>query len=104
VLSVVVEEAAAQAVALPLGCVVADGLRSVVFVQDVSNGNRFHRREVVLGASDGDWVEVKGVDSGAVVVLTGAYELKLATPSAAGSNKKAAGHFHADGVFHEAKH
>jgi cobalt-zinc-cadmium efflux system membrane fusion protein len=104
VLSVVVEEAAAHAIALPLGCVVSDGLRSVVFVQDASNGTRFHRREVVLGVSDGDWVEVKGVEAGAVVVLTGAYELKLATPSAAGSNKKAAGHFHADGVFHEAKH
>jgi hypothetical protein len=104
VLSVVVEEPSPEAVAVPLGCVVADGLRSVAFVRDASDMDRFHRREVILGVSDGDWVEVKGIDAGAVVVLTGAYELKLAAPSATGSNKKAAGHFHADGVFHEAKH
>lgn len=104
VLSVVVEESSPEAVAVPLGCVVTDGLRSVVFVREAADGNRYHRREVVLGVSDGDWVEVKGVEAGAVVVLAGAYELKLAAPSATDANKKAAGHFHADGVFHEAKH
>lgn len=104
VLSVLVEEPSPGAVAVPLGCVVTDGLKSVVFVRDASESSRFHRREVILGVSDGDWVEVKGIDAGSVVVLAGAYELKLAAPSATGTNKKAAGHFHADGVFHEGKH
>jgi multidrug efflux pump subunit AcrA (membrane-fusion protein) len=103
VLSAVVEESVADAVAVPLGSVVTDGLQSVVFVRDAANKNLFHRREVVPGVGDGDWVEVKGVSAGDEVVLNGSYELKLATPSAAGGNK-AAGHFHADGNFHEAKH
>lgn len=103
VLSAVVEESAADAVAVPLGSVVTDGLKSVVFVRDAANKNLFHRREVVPGVGDNDWVEVKGVNAGSEVVLNGAYELKLATPSAAGGNK-AAGHFHADGKFHEGEH
>jgi hypothetical protein len=35
--------------------------------------------------------------------LDGAYELKLAAPSS-GTTQRAAGHFHADGQFHEGEH
>ncbi len=102
VLSVPVEESAKGAIAVPAGCVVADGLRSVVFVRDAAAAGRYRVCEVVVGASDGDWTEVAGVEEGATVVHHGAYELKLVAPSAA--PRKAAGHFHADGQFHEGAH
>jgi hypothetical protein len=103
VLSVVVEESAPESVALPQACVVLDGLKNVVFVRDGKDDDRFLKYEVALGAGDGEWVEVKGLEAGAAVVLEGAYELKLASP-ASGGQKKAAGHFHADGQFHEGGH
>lgn len=103
VLSVIVEEGKPESLALPQACVVNDGLKSVVFVRDAHDADRFIKREVVTGATDGDWVEVTGLEAGATVVLDGAYELKLAAPSAS-APKKAAGHFHADGQFHEGKH
>jgi biotin carboxyl carrier protein len=105
VLTVVVEERADARVALPRACVVMDGLNSVVFMRDATDadGDRFLKVDVTLGATDGEWVEVEGLAEGAVVVLDGAYELKLAAPSS-GGQKKAAGHFHADGQFHEGTH
>lgn len=103
VLNVIVAESAPASLALPQGCVVTDGLRRVVFVRDEKDPDRFLKVDVTLGAGDGDWVEVQGIEAGASVVLDGAYELKLASP-AEGGQKKAAGHFHADGQFHEGKH
>lgn len=103
VLSVVVEESEPESIALPQACVVSDGLKRAVFVRDAKDGDRFLTVEVTLGASDGEWVEVRGLAAGAAVVLEGAYELKLASP-ASGGEKKAAGHFHADGQFHEGEH
>ncbi|MDD4101418.1 MAG: efflux RND transporter periplasmic adaptor subunit [Kiritimatiellae bacterium] len=103
VLSVVTTESVPESVALPLACVVADGLRSIVFVRDEQDPERFFARTVELGTSDGDWVEVAGVESGSTVVLDGAQELKLALP-AQGALQRAVGHFHADGQFHEGEH
>ncbi len=104
VLNVVVEQSAAGSVAIPRACVVPDGLRSVVFVRDEKDADAFIREEVVLGADDGEWVEVQGLAAGVSVVLDGAYELKLAAPSASASAPKKAGHFHADGQFYEDSH
>jgi len=104
ILSMVTEQSASESLAVPLACVVPDGLRSVVFVRDVKNHNAFTKNEVVLGASDGDWVEVQGIAAGASVVLNGAYELKLTAPSASSAAPKKAGHFHADGQFYEDSH
>ncbi len=104
VLNVVVEQSAAGSVAIPRACVVPDGLRSVVFVRDEKDADAFIRKEVVLGADDGEWVEVQRLAAGASVVLDGAYELKLAAPSASASAPKKAGHFHADGQFYEDSH
>ncbi len=103
VLSVVTTESEPESLALPLACVVADGLRSIVFVRDEQDLDRFYARAVELGASDGDWVEVTGVEAGSTVVLAGAQELKLALP-AQGAQQRAVGHFHADGQFHEGEH
>ena len=103
VLSVAVAASAPEQIALPEACVVTDGLRQIVFVRDPHDAQRLIKREVALGASDGDWVAVEGVTAGEAVVLDGAYELKLAAPSA-GTSQRAAGHFHADGQFHEGEH
>ena len=104
VLSVVVEQSAAGSVAVPLACVVPDGLRRVVFVRDEKDPDAFTRTEVALGADDGEWVDVKGLAAGKTVVLDGAYELKLTAPSATSAAPKKAGHFHADGQFYEDSH
>lgn len=104
ILSVTVEQSAADSVAVPLACVLPDGLRRVLFARDEKDPDRFVKKEVVLGADDGEWVEVQGVAAGTTVVLDGAYELKLATPSAASAAPKKAGHFHADGQFYEDTH
>jgi hypothetical protein len=87
-------------VAVPRGCVLRDGLKSVVFVRDPKNPDRIVRAEIELGPDDGRWIAATGIEAGASVVLDGAYELKLST---SGQQKKA-GHFHADGVFCEGKH
>ncbi len=103
VLSVVTAENVPENVAVPLSCIVRDGLRSIVFVRDAKDQERFSACEVELGANDGDWAEVKGLESGTIAVMKGAHELKLALP-AQGTQQRAAGHFHADGQFHEGKH
>lgn len=103
VLNVLVEESAPESVAVPRTCVVMDGLQSVVFVRDAQDAGRFLKVEVEPGATDGEWVEAKGLVAGMAVVQDGAYELKLAF-SSSGGQKKATGHFHADGQFHEGEH
>jgi len=103
VLSVVIAESAPEQIALPEACVVTDGLQSIVFVHDPHDAQRLIRRGVTLGARDGGWVAVEGVAAGEAVVLDGAYELQLAAPSS-GTTRRAAGHFHADGQFHEGEH
>jgi multidrug efflux pump subunit AcrA (membrane-fusion protein) len=104
VLSVIVEQSAAGSVAVPLACVVPDGLRRVVFVRDEKDPDAFTRTEVALGADDGEWVDVQGLAAGMTVVRDGAYELKLTAPSATSAAPKKAGHFHADGQFYEDSH
>jgi len=102
VLNVIIEAADEHTVAVPLSCIVEDGLERVVFVRDADDDETFIRTEVTLGTSDGEWVEVSGIEAGAAIVLHGAYELRLAMPG--GAREKASGHFHADGQFHEGKH
>ena len=89
--------------ALPSRCIVSVGLQPTVFVRDPHNAERFIATPVVPGASGGGWTIVEGLPSGhCEIVSEGAYELKLALPSAGDS--KSAGHFHADGTFHEGEH
>jgi multidrug efflux pump subunit AcrA (membrane-fusion protein) len=61
----------------------------VAFVQ--KSGEAFERRTLVLGARDGDFVEVKsGLAEGERVVTLGAYDVRLAATAPA-----AIGHGHA---------
>lgn len=79
-----------EAIAIPASSVLDDGGMSVVFV--MTGGESFERRQVRLGARDGDWVEVvDGLTPGSRVVSRGAYLVKLA---ASGTAQIGHGHAH----------
>lgn len=95
---VVYKPSATPELAIPLRCVVQDGLEKIVFVRDSANRDKAIRTTPALGPSDGRWIVIyDSVMEGSEVVLDGVYELKLT-----GSGKAPkGGHFHADGTFHE---
>ncbi|HQT00642.1 MAG: hypothetical protein B7Y26_00955 [Hydrogenophilales bacterium 16-64-46] len=71
-----------EAVAIPASSVLDEGGLAVVFV--MTGGESFERRQVRLGARDGDWVEVlDGLTPGQRVVSRGAYLVKLASTGTA---------------------
>lgn len=88
------------AAAIPVGAILQDDLQKIFFRRDPEDPDKAIRMEADLGISDGNWVAVEsGIKSGDEVVLGGAYQLKLA----GGGKASKAGHFHADGTFHEGK-
>jgi hypothetical protein len=96
---VVIDETAHPEKAIPLSCVVTDGIEKVFFLRDRKDPDQAVRMTADLGVSDGRWVVVRsGLKAGDEVVLDGAYELKL---TGAGKSEEG-GHFHSDGTFHEA--
>jgi len=103
-LRVVVDESATESIAIPEAAVVMEGLKRVVFIP--RSVEQMEKREITLGVSDGTWVEVFGVNAGERVVVDGVYQLASAAPTSEGGTpaRKAAGHFHADGVYHEGAH
>ena len=84
--------------AVPVSSVVRDELQRILFRRDPNNADKVIRIAGEFGLSDGRWIEIKrDVVEGDEVVLGGVYELKLT-----GSGKPTgAGHFHADGTWHE---
>jgi hypothetical protein len=87
-----------EGLAIPLSAVVRDGVAPIIFRRDPRNPDKVIRLDADLGVSDGRWIEIKsGVREGDEIVLTGNYQLMLAT---SGSAPKG-GHFHPDGTFHE---
>ncbi|MBX3373676.1 MAG: hypothetical protein KF817_07565 [Phycisphaeraceae bacterium] len=93
--------ASAGGLAIPLSCVVRDGLTPVIFRRDPADPDRVIRLEADLGIDDGRWVIVEsGVRAGDEIVLDGAYQLLLATSGTATRG----GHFHADGTWHADPH
>lgn len=96
----VTDETERPHIAVPSRSIVTIGLQPTVFIRDAHDAGRYVAVPVTPGVSGGGWTAVEGLPSGSCeVVSEGAYELKLALPSAGGS--KSAGHFHADGTFHE---
>lgn len=86
-----------EELAVPLSCVIQDGLTKVFFRRDPNNPDQVIRMEADLGIDDGRWVVVEsGVREGDEVVGDGVYQLMVAT---SGTIQKG-GHFHADGTFH----
>jgi membrane fusion protein, heavy metal efflux system len=71
-----------EGVVIPATAVLDDNGRAIVFVQ--AEGERFERREVVIGGRDGDLVLVRsGVRAGERVVSGAAYQVRLASLSTA---------------------
>jgi hypothetical protein len=89
--------------AIPSKCIVSVRLQPTVFMKDPHDAERFIAIPVIPGASGGGWTAVEGLSPHkSEIVCEGAYELKLALPSAGA--KKESGHFHADGTFHTGEH
>ena len=99
----VTDESETPVVAVPSACIVRVGLDPTVFVRDEHDEDRFLAVKVAPGRTNGGWTEVKGLpdDDDLEIVKEGAYELKIALAAQSGSAP--AGHFHADGTFHEGK-
>ncbi|MDJ0740165.1 MAG: efflux RND transporter periplasmic adaptor subunit [Gammaproteobacteria bacterium] len=90
-----------EELAIPLRAVIEDGLERVFFRRDPNDPDAVIRTVADLGPSDGRWVTVySGVGENDEVVVDGVYQLKLATTG----QQVEAGHFHADGTFHEGEH
>ncbi len=99
--TIVTGKSAAEAFAVPSKAIVLNGVEPIVFVKDEDEDGAFLALPVTPGVSANGWTEISGIeDDDTLVVVEGAYELKLAL-EAQGGKKEAAGHFHADGTFHE---
>lgn len=85
-------------VSIPDSAVVKVGVDDVVFVE-VSEG-KFAMVKVHAGTSRRGLTRFRA-HPGQKIVVKGGYELKYLIPG--DGEKKKAGHFHADGVFHEGK-
>jgi len=97
-LELVLDETEDPELAIPVSAVIQDGLDKVFFRRDPDNPDIATRIEADLGLSNGKWVVIEsGAKAGDEVVVQGVYELKLATAA----TPEKAGHFHADGTFHE---
>ena len=83
---------------VPSAAVFRDGVTPSVFVRDEHDADLFVVKPIIPGRSVGGWVAVTGLDADDEVVSQGVYELRHALPAI--GEKKAAGHFHADGTFH----
>ena len=96
----VTNESESPVAAVPTAGIVRIGLQPTVFVRDEDDRSRFLALPVVPGLTNGGWTAVTGLpdDDDLEIVTDGAYELRLALSSPAANP---AGHFHADGTFHE---
>ncbi len=84
--------------AIPVGSVIQDGVKKILFRRDPKNPDKVIRMDADLGVSDGRWVVVQsGLRAGDEVVLDGIYQLMLATSTSAAKG----GHFHPDGTWHD---
>ena len=84
-------------ISIPDSAVVKVGVDDVVFVE-VAEG-KFAMVKVHAGTSRRGMTPVSGLTPGQKIVVKGGYELKYIIPGE--GQKKKAGHFHADGKFHE---
>jgi hypothetical protein len=99
----VTDKTEAEHIAIPSNCIVSIGLQPTVFVRDVHDQERFIATAVIPKSTGSGWTAVDGLPfHDCEVVSDGAYELKLALPTS--NESKPAGHFHADGTFHEGEH
>lgn len=92
-------------VLVPNSAVIKVGVDDVVFVCDPENPCKFTARKVKTLPSRRGMTPVSDIHAGETVVSKGGYELKYILPADGNAPKrKTAGHFHADGKFHEGEH
>ncbi|MCH5284284.1 MAG: hypothetical protein J1E42_01680 [Akkermansiaceae bacterium] len=89
--------AAPGIVSIPDSAIVKVGTDDAVFVE--LEPGRYVMIKVHAGESKRGMTPVSGLHPGQKIVVKGAYELKYILPSE--KDAKKAGHFHADGKFHE---
>lgn len=82
---------------IPDSAIIKVGLDDMVFI-DHGNGI-YEGKKIHAGESRHGMTPVHGLVEGQQTVIKGAYEFKFVLPSE--GEKKVAGHFHADGKFHE---
>lgn len=88
----VVAEKKADALSVPLSAVLEEGAGRFVFVEE---GEEYHKYEIVVGAKDDQYIEVReGVSQGDVVVVQGNYQLMQASTQSSGVIDPHAGHSH----------
>ena len=98
-------EAEAAFVPVPSSAVIKVGVDDIVFVCATADPNLFFARKVKTLPARRGMTPVKGVRIGETIVSKGGYELKYVLPVEGNApQRKAAGHFHADGKFHEGEH
>ncbi len=92
--------ACGNTVSIPDSAIVRVGMDDMVFVE--LEAGRYAGIKVHAGESRRGMTPVSGLTPGQRIVVKGGYELKYILPG--DGQKKAAGHFHADGKFHEGEH
>jgi hypothetical protein len=96
------EETEGGYLTIPDSAVVKVGIDQVVFLK--VGKNEFVMKKVQTLPSRFGRTPVKGLTPGEMIVTKGGYELKYILPEEKAGTKKTAGHFHADGQFHEGSH
>ncbi len=94
--------ACGNTVSVPDSAIVRVGMDDMVFIE--LEPGRYAALKVHAGESRRGMTPVSGLRPGQRLVVKGGYELKYILPAQDGQKKKAAGHFHADGKFHEGEH
>ncbi len=95
------QAACGNTISIPDSAIVRVGMDDMVFIE--LEPGRYAALKVHAGESRRGMTPVSGLKPGQRIVVKGGYELKYILPSADGKQKKA-GHFHADGKFHEGEH
>lgn len=94
---IILDGGSATELAIPLECVVRDGLAPVIFRRDPRDPDKIIRLSADLGSNDGRWVEIlSGVREGDEIVLGGVHQLLMVSSE----QPMRGGHFHADGTWH----
>ncbi len=92
--------ACGNAIPIPDSAIVRVGMDDMVFVE--LEAGRYAALKVHAGDSRRGMTPVSGLKPGQRIVVKGGYELKYILPG--DGQQKKAGHFHADGKFHEGEH
>lgn len=92
-----------EVIAVPSKCIVSIGLKPTLFVRDAADPERFTAVHITPGTTRNGWTGVEGLSCcDAEIVSDGVYELKLSLSE--NGKRGGAGHFHADGTFHQGEH